>query len=94
MKTPSTVTPALTRAQIDAIVSASVIRPDSPQATFSESQSLAQWPRNLGGPQGGVSESAQTSIRTAAATAADYGCVDWYIYPDSHRESDSASEAA
>jgi hypothetical protein len=71
MKTPATA-PMLTRAQIDAIVSAGMVHPDSQSA------------RTL-----------QTAVTQAAvAAAASYGCVDWYIYPDSDTESDSdASDA-
>jgi hypothetical protein len=102
MKTPSPVTPALTRAQIEAIVSAGVVHPDAPQAAFTEWQSDAQWPvqstlarsqRNVWCTPDEVSRSAQTSVGSASA-AADYGCVDWYIYPDSASPSDSTSEAA
>ena len=70
MKTLSTAAPALTRAQIDAIVSAGMVHPDS-----------------------GVSRSRQTAVTKAAVAAASYGCVDWYIYPDSHTESDSCADA-
>jgi|SwirhisoilCB3_FD_contig_51_3212888_length_530_multi_2_in_0_out_0_1 hypothetical protein len=85
MKTPFPPAPALTRAQIDAIVSAGIVPPDAPplEAGASTQRSRAR-----------LTRSAQAGVRTVASAAADYGCVDWYIYPDSHGESDSASEAA
>jgi hypothetical protein len=87
MKTPFAPTPALTRAQIDAIVSAGIVAPDS---LLAESDAPALTPRS----QARLSRGAQASVRTAAVAAALYGCVDWYIYPDSRGEADSASEAA
>lgn len=71
MKTPSTAAPALTRAQIDAIVSAGIVHPDS------------QASRKL-----------QTGVTRAAVAAVSYGCVDWYIYPDSGTESQAGARAA
>jgi hypothetical protein len=85
MKTPYASAPALTRAQIDAIMSAGIVPPDS-----SLSESAAPTQRS----QARLTRGAQTSVRTAAVAAAAYGCVDWYLYPDSHGESDSTSEAA
>lgn len=71
MKTPSiAATPALTRAQIDAIVSTGIVRPEAR-----------------------VSRSLPTAVTKAAVAAASYGCVDWYIYPDAHGESDSAADS-
>jgi len=84
MKTPFTPAPALTRAQIDAIMSAGIVPPDFPATEAAAPQRMQ--PR--------LARGAQTSVRNAAAAAASYGCVDWYLYPDSHGESDSASEAA
>jgi hypothetical protein len=89
MKTPFAATPALTRAQIDAIVSAGAIHPDSPSRVwqsdlFDQPQGPAR--RDL------MCRGAQASVRPAVVAAAAYGCVDWYLYPDSH--GDSASEAA
>ena len=92
MKTPFTTTaPSLTRAQIDAIVSAGAMRPDS----------SGLWQSDLQRPQGPLQrdvirtrEGAKRNVCNAAVSAAAYGCVDWYLYPDSHGESESASEAA
>lgn len=75
MKTPFAATPALTRAQIDAIVSAGALRPDSPSSRW-QSDAIQRSP----GP----------SVICNARDAATYGCVDWYIYPDSHGESEAA----
>lgn len=84
MKTPFVPSPALTRAQIDAIMSAGIVPPDSaPSESAAPQRSQTRLTRG-----------AQTGVRNAAGAAAAYGCVDWYIYPDSHDESDSASEAA
>lgn len=91
MKIPFAAAPVLTRAQIDAIVSSGVVPPDSP-LTESETQGLLY--RDFACNRDEVSRSVQTTVKTAAGAAAAYGCVDWYIYPDSHGESDSASEAA
>jgi hypothetical protein len=91
MKIPFAAAPALTRAQIDAIVSSSVVPPDAP---LTESQTRGLLYRDVACARDEVSRSAQTSVKTAGGAAAAYGCVDWYIYPDSHGESDSASEAA
>ena len=71
MKTSATAAPALTRAQIDAIVSAGIVHPD------------AQASRTL-----------QTAVSKAAVASAAYGCVDWYIYPDSDTESEADARAA
>jgi hypothetical protein len=89
MKTPFAVTPALTRAQIDAIVSAGAIRPDSPSGRWqSDAIQRSQGPA-ICNARDAETRGAQ-SVRTAAA-AATYGCVDWYIYPaDSHGESEAA----
>ncbi len=87
MKTPFTATPALTRAQIDAIVSAGAIRPDSPSGRWeSDAIQRSQGPLICNSRE---SVGAQ-SVRTAAVAAAAYGCVDWYIYPDTHGESEAA----
>jgi hypothetical protein len=86
MKTPFAATPALTRAQIDAIVSAGALRPDSPS---SRRQSDAI-PRSQGPVICNTESRGAQSVRTAAVAAAAYGCVDWYIYPDSHGESEAA----
>ena len=61
----------LTRAQIDAIVSAGAVQIDP----------------------GEVARRSQKAV-SAAAVAASYGCVDWFIYPDSNDESDPASDVA
>ncbi len=91
MKIPFTAAPALTRAQIDSIVSSGVVPPDAP-LTESETQGLLY--RDVACTRDEVLRSAQATVKTATGAAAAYGCVDWYLYPDSHGESDSASEAA
>jgi hypothetical protein len=92
MKTPfNAATPALTRAQIDAIVSAGALPPDSSPSLWQSPQGALQ--RNVIRPCEAATRGVQVSARNAAVTAATYGCVDWYLYPDSH-DSDSASEAA
>ena len=99
MKTPFAA-PALTRAQIDAIVAAGAVHPDC-QSPEWQSDTPPTVPRSQGQLQRDVirsredmSRGAQASVKTVAVAAAAYGCVDWYIYPDSHGESESASEAA
>jgi hypothetical protein len=89
MKTPFTATPALTRAQIEAIVSAGALRPDSPSSRWqSDTIQRSQGPA-ICNPRDTETRGA-LSVRTAAVAAATYGCVDWYIYPDSHGESEAA----
>jgi len=89
MKTPFTATPALTRAQIEAIVSAGALRPESPSSRWqSDAIQRSQGPA-ICNPRDMETRGAQ-SVRTAAVAAAAYGCVDWYIYPDSHGESEAA----
>ena len=94
MKTPFTAaTPALTRAQIDAIVSAGALQPGSPSGLW-ESEPEGSSRREVIRTREGATRGAQANARNAAVAAAAYGCVDWYLYPDSHGESESASEAA
>jgi hypothetical protein len=89
MKTPFAATPTLTRAQIDAIVSAGAIRRDSPSSRRQSDAIL-----RTQGPVICNARDAETrgvqSVRTPAVAAATYGCVDWDIYPDSHGESEAA----
>ncbi len=86
MKTPFPPAPALTRAQIDAIVSAGMVPSDSVPSEVATPTTQRLRAR--------LTRDAHAGVRAVAVAAADYGCVDWYIYPDSHGESDSASEAA
>ncbi len=92
MKTPFTAaTPALTRAQIDAIVSAGAAHRDSQsnlwQSDIPHSHESSQ--RDVVRTREGRGAQA-SSVRNAAVAAAAYGCVDWYLYPDSHGESEAA----
>ena len=76
MKTPFTAAnaaPALTRAQIDAIVSAGALTSEIIHTR-----------------EGAGRGALASSVRNAAVSAAAYGCVDWYLYPDSHGESEAA----
>ncbi|HWG30610.1 MAG TPA: hypothetical protein VN676_08675 [Steroidobacteraceae bacterium] len=90
MKTPFAATPALTRAQIDAIVSAGALLTDSPSSRR-QSDAMQRSPGSsvICNARDAETRAAQ-SRRTAAVAAATYGCVDWYIYPDSHGESEAA----
>lgn len=93
MKTPFTAaTPALTRAQIDAIVSAGALRPASQSNLWQSDipQSQESSPRDVIRTREGAPRGAQASVRNATVAAAAYGCVDWYLYPDSHSESEAA----
>lgn len=95
MKIPFTATaPALTRAQIDAIVSAGASHPDSSPGIWQTQRSQNPSSRDVVRTREGATRSAQANVCSAAVTAAAYGCVDWYLYPDSHGESESTSEAA
>jgi len=94
MKTPFTAAPALTRSQIDAIVSAGAMHPDSSSGFWQSDRQRSQEPssRDVVRTREGATRGAQANVCNAAVTAAAYGCVDWYLYPDSHAE--STSEAA